>query len=350
MRVPRHRFWILAGLVCVLAVLSGCVTAEVKSASEALEAARSAGKDKECPSEFATAEDLVLRAKLLCNQCKPSEANTLAADAMGKIQGLCPAKAVAAPPPAPEPPPPPPAPAPTISISANPSSIDQGACSNLTWSATNATSVSIDPEVGSVGTSGSRQVCPTSTTRYTLNANGAGGSRSDSTMVSVKRRRSRPTSSRSTSTSTRPSPPFGRRTCAELHKLEQFVRKYQNCRFEVDGYTDSRGSETYNQGLSERRAEAVKSLHHLGAAPVPTGSRPRATASLIPSGTTRRRRAAPRIAGPRSWSSASRVRRPLGPALLEGDAGPVFPRLNPSRVCRWPLACATFRAPFGPFV
>ncbi len=88
MRVPRHRFWILAGLVCVLAVLSGCVTAEVKSASEALEAARSAGKDKECPSEFAAAEDLVLRAKLLCNQCKPSEANTLAADAMGKIQGL----------------------------------------------------------------------------------------------------------------------------------------------------------------------------------------------------------------------------------------------------------------------
>ena len=258
MRVPRHRFWILAGLVCVLAVLSGCVTAEVKSASEALEAARSAGKDKECPSEFATAEDLVLRAKLLCNQCKPSEANTLAADAMGKIQGLCPAKAVAAPPPAPEPPPPPPAPAPTISISANPSSIDQGACSNLTWSATNATSVSIDPEVGSVGPSGSRQVCPTSTTRYTLNANGAGGSRSDSTMVSVK---PRPTDKLTihinfdTAKST-----IRKADMPELHKLEQFVRKYQNCRFEVGGYTDSRGSEKYNQGLSERRAEAVKAF------------------------------------------------------------------------------------------
>ena len=45
---------------------------------------------------------------------------------------------------------------------------------------------------------------------------------------------------------------------AELEKLEAFVRKYQACKFEVNGYTDSTGPEAFNQGLSERRADAVK--------------------------------------------------------------------------------------------
>jgi outer membrane protein OmpA-like peptidoglycan-associated protein len=254
----------VAGLVCVLAVLSGCVTAEVKSASAALEAARSAGKATECPGPFAEAEDLVKRAELLCNQCKPSEANALAAEAMGKIQALCPAVAVAAPAPAPAPaptrtPPPPAAePAPTISISASPSSVVAGSCATLTWSTTNATSVTIDPEPGSVGPSGSRQVCPSSSTRYTLNASGGGGARSDSTSVNVTAK-PKPTETLTVhvnfdtnKSAIRPADK------AELDKLEAFVRKHQACRFEVNGYTDSTGPEDFNQGLSERRADAVK--------------------------------------------------------------------------------------------
>src|ERR1700752_866344 len=149
MRAPVRRLWVLAGLVCLVAVLSGCLTAEVKSASAALDAARAAGKDRECPTEFAAAEDLVRRAELLCNQCKPSEANALAAEAMGKINALCPAKVVAAPPPAPAPqpvttPPPPSAAPPTASLTANPGTVDAGGCSELTWSATNSSSVMID--------------------------------------------------------------------------------------------------------------------------------------------------------------------------------------------------------------
>src|SRR4029450_10652918 len=181
----RPRFLALAGLVCVLAVLVGCVTAEVKSARSALEAARAAGKEKEGPAQSQAAEDLVRRAELLCNQCKPGEANALAADAMGKINALCPAKPAPPPPPAPAAPPPS-EPAPPLSLPASLPSLDAGACTNLNWSPTNATSVSIDPEVGSVGPSGSKQVCPTTTTRYTLNANGPGGSRSDSTTITVK--------------------------------------------------------------------------------------------------------------------------------------------------------------------
>jgi outer membrane protein OmpA-like peptidoglycan-associated protein len=259
MRARPLRSMALAGLVCVLAILVGCVTAEVKSARSALEAARAAGKDKECPAQFQAAEDLVRRAELLCNQCKPGEANALAADAMSKINALCPAKAAPAPPPAPAtpPPPPPPAePAPTVSLTASLSSLDAGACTNLNWSTSNATSVSIDPEVGTVGPSGSKQVCPTTTTRYTLSASGPGGSRSDSTTITVK---AKPTDKLTIHVNFDTNKSAIRKAdVADLNKAEAFVRKYSTCKIEIDGYTDSTGNDKINNPLSERRAEAVK--------------------------------------------------------------------------------------------
>jgi outer membrane protein OmpA-like peptidoglycan-associated protein len=242
--------------VCVLAVLVGCVTAEVKSARSALEAARAAGKDKECPAQFQAAEDLVRRAELLCNQCKPGEANALAADASGKINALCPAKPAPPPPPAPAAPPPPSEPAPTVSLTASLSSLDAGACTNLNWSTSNATSVSIDPEVGSVGPSGSKQVCPTTTTRYTLNANGPGGSRSDSTTITVK---AKPTDKLTIHVNFDTNKSDIRKAdVADLQKAEAFVRKYSTCKIEIDGYTDSNGNDKINNPLSERRAYAVQ--------------------------------------------------------------------------------------------
>ena len=67
-------------------------------------------------------------------------------------------------------------PSPTVSFSANPASVKQGQCATLTWSSTNASKVSIDPGVGKVDPSGSKQVCPGSTTQYTITAAGEGGS------------------------------------------------------------------------------------------------------------------------------------------------------------------------------
>ncbi len=252
----RSRFLALAGLVCVLAVLVGCVTAEVKSARSALEAARAAGKDKECPAQFQAAEDLVRRAELLCNQCKPGEANALAADAMGKINALCPAKPAPPPPPAPAAPPPPAEPAPTVSLTASLSALDAGACTNLNWSTSNATNVSIDPGVGSVGPSGTKQVCPTTTTRYTLNASGPGGSRSDSTTITVK---AKPTDKLTIHVNFDTGKSEIRKAdVADLQKAEAFVRKYSTCKIEIDGYTDSTGTDKINNPLSERRAYAVQ--------------------------------------------------------------------------------------------
>jgi OOP family OmpA-OmpF porin len=46
----------------------------------------------------------------------------------------------------------------------------------------------------------------------------------------------------------------------EILKIEQFLRQNPNRKIVIEGHTDDRGSEAYNQLLSERRAEAVFSF------------------------------------------------------------------------------------------
>ena len=45
---------------------------------------------------------------------------------------------------------------------------------------------------------------------------------------------------------------------AELRKAIEFVKKYPGHNISVEGHTDNVGKDKYNQGLSERRAAAVK--------------------------------------------------------------------------------------------
>ena len=44
-----------------------------------------------------------------------------------------------------------------------------------------------------------------------------------------------------------------------LNQLAQFLSEHPDRRVEIDGYTDSVGSDAYNEGLSQRRADSVKS-------------------------------------------------------------------------------------------
>jgi outer membrane protein OmpA-like peptidoglycan-associated protein len=51
----------------------------------------------------------------------------------------------------------------------------------------------------------------------------------------------------------------------QLTKLAGFLSKYPDRMAQIEGYTDNVGSEEYNQGLSQRRADAVKGyLVHQG--------------------------------------------------------------------------------------
>jgi len=147
---------------------------ELPAAERAVEAARRAGKDKECPDEFKAVEMMGNKAYETYWACRTNDAIAMANEVTIRANTLCPPKKVVLPPPAP-----------TVSLSANPAAIQQGQCATLAWSAANASSASIDQGVGKVDPSGSWPVCPRNTTQYTIAAVGEGGSRSASTTVSV---------------------------------------------------------------------------------------------------------------------------------------------------------------------
>ena len=64
---------------------------------------------------------------------------------------------------------------PIASLTAQPNTIERGGASTLTWSTTNATSVRLEPGVGTVAASGSRRVTPTGDQTYQLVVTGTGG-------------------------------------------------------------------------------------------------------------------------------------------------------------------------------
>ena len=79
------------------------------------------------------------------------------------------------------------APWPTVSLTANPTTVDMNGFSTLTWSSTDASACSAGGAwSGTKATSGSEAVgALTTTSRFTLVCNGAGGSAEQSVMVSV---------------------------------------------------------------------------------------------------------------------------------------------------------------------
>lgn len=76
-------------------------------------------------------------------------------------------------------------PLPTAALTASPTSIASGAAATLSWSTTNATSVSINQSIGTVATSGTRSVSPAASTTYTLTATNATGSVTATTTVTI---------------------------------------------------------------------------------------------------------------------------------------------------------------------
>jgi sugar lactone lactonase YvrE len=66
-------------------------------------------------------------------------------------------------------------PQPTVGITASPESIPSGGSATLAWSSTDATSVTIEPGIGPVPSTGSVTVSPGQTTTYTITATGPGG-------------------------------------------------------------------------------------------------------------------------------------------------------------------------------
>jgi len=176
-------------------------------------------------------------------------------------------------PPPPPPPPPPPAAAPSVSLSAEPSSIRRGQSSTLRWTSQNATDLSIQPDVGPVSASGTKSVSPTESTTYTITAKGAGGTTQATARVTVTAPPPPPP----------PPPPAPQVNMQEkfdsevkdaffdfdksdirqdardnLTKSADFLKANPSLNITVEGHCDERGSDAYNLGLGDRRANATK--------------------------------------------------------------------------------------------
>lgn len=176
-------------------------------------------------------------------------------------------------PPKQPPPPPPPAPAParpTVTLQASPSSVNKGEAATLSWNSTDATQLSIDPEVGPVTAQGSTKVTPADSTTYTITATGPGGSANATASVSVNAPPPPPP---------RPAEPSPdelwlrevrdayfdydkadlRADAREaLSKTADFLKRYPQFKVAIEGHCDERGSTEYNLSLGDRRANAVK--------------------------------------------------------------------------------------------
>jgi peptidoglycan-associated lipoprotein len=183
--------------------------------------------------------------------------------------GGCKKKPIAEAPKHEEPPPPPPA-QPTVTLSAAPTSISKGDSSTLSWTSTNATQLTISPDVGTVNAEGSTKVTPSDSTSYTITASGPGGSANATARVTV-------------SVPTPPVEPPPSPDINELFRREvrdaffdfnkadiradardslthdaEFLRNNPGIRITIEGHCDERGSTEYNLALGDRRAGAVK--------------------------------------------------------------------------------------------
>ena len=165
--------------------------------------------------------------------------------------------------------PPPSSVKPTASLSADKTSINPGESVKLSWTTTDATNVSIAPEVGAVTPQGSTTVTPGASTTYTLTASSAGGNADSSVRIAVA----------SAPVAEAPSKePFDKMFLTEvqdaffdydssdiradartaLQKTAQFLKGYPNVHVAIEGHCDERGSTEYNLALGQRRANAVK--------------------------------------------------------------------------------------------
>jgi peptidoglycan-associated lipoprotein len=161
------------------------------------------------------------------------------------------------------------APAPTAQITVTPTSISAGDQVVLSWRTTDADSVTIDG-IGQVPSGGVKNVQPTASTSYHLVARGPGGVADSTARVTVNAAPavSAPTSGMSDEQAFHANvqdifydyDSADIRTDAQstLAKDAAYLNSHPDIRFIIGGYCDERGSNEYNLGLGQQRAEAAK--------------------------------------------------------------------------------------------
>ncbi len=156
--------------------------------------------------------------------------------------------------------------APTATLAANPSTIEQGQSTTLTWQTSNATEVTI-AGLGTLPPAGSRSLTPGTSTSYTLVAAGPGGTRDASARVTVNQKTAAaysPTEEELFARNVRDV--FFDYNVSNIRPDETpvaqqdaaFLKQHPNVNVLIEGHCDDRGSIEYNLALGTSRAESVK--------------------------------------------------------------------------------------------
>jgi peptidoglycan-associated lipoprotein len=173
------------------------------------------------------------------------------------------------PPPAPPTPPPKPV---SATLSANPTSIQPGQSSTLTWTTDGADDVQLDGQ--KVNASGSQTVSPTQTTTYHLTAKGAGGTQDATAQVAVAAPAPTPAPTPVPTPQVTDDQLFAQAaqdiyfdydkadirpdSQQVLAHLAEVMRAHPNWKVQIEGNCDERGSTEYNLALGEKRADAAR--------------------------------------------------------------------------------------------
>jgi peptidoglycan-associated lipoprotein len=184
----------------------------------------------------------------------------LLAIALNGCGGKKPVKQVQTPPPQPKPV--------TATLSANPTSIQPGQSSTLTWSTENADDVAL--QGAKVDPSGSQSVSPRSSTDYHLVAKGPGGTQEATARVTVQQPQQQPPA-----TTTQSDEELFNQNVQDIYfdydkadlrpesqqalaRAAQFLNQHPTWRVKIEGNCDERGSTEYNLTLGEERANVAK--------------------------------------------------------------------------------------------
>jgi peptidoglycan-associated lipoprotein len=160
---------------------------------------------------------------------------------------------------------------PTVTLRSSTTIVQKGESATLSWSSTNATSLTLVPSVGTVAPEGSAKVSPTESTTYTITATGPGGKADATVRITVG------------AAAVEQPPPSRTETVDEMFLREvkdphfdynkfdlrpdardalsqtaQFLRTHAEIKVVIEGHCDERGTTEYNLGLGQNRAEATK--------------------------------------------------------------------------------------------
>jgi peptidoglycan-associated lipoprotein len=163
--------------------------------------------------------------------------------------------------------PPPPAAQPSVTLSASPTSVEKGDPATLSWTSTDATQLTIAPDVGTVTAQGSTKVTPSASTTYTITASGPGGSATASARVTVAAEAAPAYNATQDEIFLKEvrdaffdfnKADIRADARTALGKTAEYLRNYPAERVTIEGHCDERGSTEYNLALGDRRASAAK--------------------------------------------------------------------------------------------